>query len=33
LTTSDPGRTVEVVMARADTLSILAFPIARSRAR
>jgi len=33
LTPSDPGRTVEVSMARADTLSILAFPIARSRAR
>jgi len=33
LTPSDPGRTVEVFMARADTPSILVFSIARSRAR
>jgi hypothetical protein len=33
LTPSDLGRTVELFMARAATLSILAFPSARSRAR
>jgi len=32
LTPSDPDRTVELFMARADTLSILVFPIARKPA-
>jgi len=32
LTPSDPGRTVEISMTRADTPSILVFSIARSRA-